>query len=156
MDEIRCSLEFREDAARASAGRLYGVLMEYETRAVDRPELFADGSLTWPPEGIILNLSHDRKQPVMRFTPELRDRQLIVDVALPDTARGRDAATMVRERTLRGLSVEFRAEQVGRRGAVREIRRARLIAAGLVDDASYGNGVEIRRALDYERYRRWQ
>ena len=39
-DEIRCKIEYREDESRQSPGRLYGVLMPYETRAVDRPEVF--------------------------------------------------------------------------------------------------------------------
>ena len=34
---------------------------------------------------------------------------------LPDTVRGRDAATMVHNGSLRGLSVEFNSEMEGRR-----------------------------------------
>lgn len=67
-----------------------------------------------------------------------------MDVQLPDTQDGRDAATMVRNGTLRGLSVEFRADDEGVVGGVREIRQARLLAAGLVDDPSYPTKVEVR------------
>ena len=144
MNEIRCAVELRQDDSRQSPGRLYGVLLEYEQRAKDRPEMFSSNSLHWPDDGIILNLSHDRKQPVVRFTPEQRENSILVDVPLPDTSRGRDAAEMVRNGTLRGLSVEFRAENEGRRDGMREIRRARLSAAALVDDAAYGNQVEVR------------
>ena len=144
MDEIRCAIELRADDSRQSPGRLVGKLIEYERRAVDRPEMFAAGALTWPADGVILNLSHDRKQPVLRFTPELRGNAVMVDVALPDTTRGRDAAVMVRNGTLRGLSVEFRSHEEGQRDGMRLVRRAALHGAALVDDASYGNGVEVR------------
>ncbi len=106
--------------------------------------MFAAGALTWPADGVILNLSHDRRQPVVRFTPEQRGNAVMIDVALPDTSRGRDAAVMVRNATLRGLSVEFRALEEGQRDGMRLVRRASLHAAALVDDAAYGNGVEVR------------
>ena len=61
MDELRCALEWREDASRASPGRLVGTLLEYETRAVDREEVFKAGALEWPPDGVILN-SQSRPQ----------------------------------------------------------------------------------------------
>ena len=144
MDELRCALEWRQDDSKAGPGRLTGTLIEYETRAVDRPEVFAAGALTWPADGVVLNLSHDRKQPLIRFVPTVTENRVMVDVELPDTSRGRDAATMVRNGTLRGLSVEFRSLQEGRRGDLREVRRASLHAAALVDDAAYGNGVEVR------------
>ena len=57
----------------------------------------------------------------------------------------------MREGILTGLSVEFAqaglvAQMVG---GIREIRSARLVAAGLVDLASYaGSVVEIRHALE--------
>ena len=144
MDEIRCSVEYRADETRQSPGRLVGQLLEYEARATDRPEMFASGALTWPSDGVVLNLSHDRKQPLIRFTPEQRGKAIMVDVQLPDTSRGRDAATMVRNGTLRGLSVEFRSQEEGQRDGMRLVRRAALMGAALVDDAAYGGGVEVR------------
>ena len=144
MPEIRCVIEIREDVTRQSPGHLVGTLLEYEKRAVDRAEVFTRGALQWPDNGIILNLSHDRKQPVIRFTPEVRDNEVLVDVALPDTSRGRDAATMIRNGTLRGLSVEFVAKSDRVVNGVREVRQAKLTGAALVDDASYGNAVEVR------------
>ena len=144
MDEIRCMLEWRADESRASPGRLIGTLIEYETRAVDRPEIFAAGALSWPADGIVLNLSHDRKQPLTRFIPEVSENRVIVNVELPNTSRGRDAAVMVRNNTLRGLSIEFRSLAEGRRGELREVRRASLHGAALADDAAYGGGVEVR------------
>ena len=155
MREIRCLIEIRADDSRASPGRLSGVLIEYETRAKDRAEVFAAGALTWPDDGIVLNVQHDRAQPILRFTPELRGREVVVDIALPDTTRGRDAAVMVRNGTFRGLSMEFQAEDEGVKDGLREVRRARLMGAGLVDDASYGNAVEVRGASTIRRTRPW-
>ena len=148
VDEIRCLIEWREGDARAGPGRLTGTLIEYETRAADRAEIFAAGALTWPADGIVLNLSHDRKQPLVRFVPTLSEHRVMLDVELPDTSRGRDAAVMVRNGTMRGLSVEFRSLAEGRRGGLREVRRASLHGAALVDNAAYGNSVEVREAGD--------
>lgn len=146
MDEIRFAVECRADDARQSPGRIVGTLMQYETRAGDRPEMFAAGSLSWPDGGIILNEQHNRQAPIMRFRPELRGGALVIDAALPDTARGRDAATSIRNGLFRGLSVEFRATSEGVRNGVRLIRAARLAGAALVDDPSYpASAVEVRQ-----------
>ena len=142
-NEIRCTVELRADDSRQSPGRLYGVLMEYETRSRSRRELFSKNSLSWPESGIILNLSHDRKQPLMRIIPEVRENSVIVDQPLPDTSRGRDVATMVRDGTLAGLSVEFQTQEEGERDGLRDVIRARLTAAAVVDCGDYGE-VEVR------------
>lgn len=154
--EIRCAVELREDADRASPGRLTGTLLRYETRAGDRPERFARDALRWPADGIVLNLQHNRQRPVLRFVPEVRESAVMVDVALPDTQDGRDAATLVRNGTLRGLSVEFRSEAERVVGGIREIRQARLEAAGLVTNPSYPSSrVEVRRDRLRERAKRF-
>ena len=101
MTEIRCKIECREDESRQSPGRLYGVLMQYESRAGDRPETFANGSLSWPEGGIVLNLQHDRKQPLTRFIPKVEGRSVLIDTPLPDTSAGRDAATLIRNSDVR-------------------------------------------------------
>ena len=155
--EIRCSIEHREDASRLSPGRLEGTLLQYDTRASDRAERFATDSLSWPADGIVLNLSHDRKRPILRFVPEVRGSALMVDIDLPDTQDGRDAATLVRNQTLRGLSVEFQAQDERMADGVREIRAAKLLAAGLVDDPSYGGSrVEVRADALRERAKRFR
>ena len=156
MREIRCAIELRADESRVSPGRVVGTLIEYETRAQDRAETFAVGALHWPDGGIILNIQHDRAQPIFRFVPELRGKEVVIDAPLPDTSKGRDVATMIRNGTFRGLSVEFRAEDEGHRAGMREVRRARLLAAGLVDDSSYGTTVEVRHRGPAGRMRRWQ
>ena len=69
----------------------------------------------------------------------------MLDALLPDTAAGRDAATEVRSGLLRGLSVEFKALAERYVSGVREIRRAALVGAGLVDSPAYrGSTVEVR------------
>ena len=145
MDEIRCAVELRQDDSRTSPGRLYGVLMRYGERAADRPEAFAPDSLHWPDDGIVINEQHNRQAPIVRAIPEVRGREVVLDVQLPDTQRGRDAATMIRDGTMKGLSVEFRSRQENRARGYREITDAFTRRAGLVDDPSYaGSTVEVR------------
>ena len=144
MDEIRCAIELRADETRQSPGRIVGSLVTYGQRARDRAEVFAPGALRWPDGGIILNEQHNRQAPILRFTPELDGAELRIDAPLPDTQRGRDAATMIRNGTMTGLSIEFRVEAEGRTNGLREIRRAVLAAAALVDSPAYGTTVEVR------------
>ena len=127
-------------------GRLIGTLLTYGERAADRQEVFQPGSLHWPDSGgVVLREMHNRQAPIIRFQPKVEGRQVRADVALPDTQRGRDAAVMVRNGTLKGLSVEFIAEEESQVAGVREIRKARLVGAGLVDSPSYsGSSVAVR------------
>ena len=144
MNEIRCAIELRQDETRQGPGRIVGTLIKYGERAHDRAETFAPGALRWPEGGIILNEQHNRQAPILRFTPELDGAELRIDAQLPDTQRGRDAATMIRNGTLTGLSIEFLAESEGRAAGVREVRRAVLAGAALVDSPSYKTTVEVR------------
>lgn len=143
--EIRCAVEVREDATRMSPGRLTGTLLTYGERANDRPERFERGSLRWPDEGIVVREQHNREAPIVRVKPVLQGDRIVVDQALPDTQRGRDAAVSIREGLLTGLSVEVVVESERYEGELRTVQRARLVGAGLVDDASYsGSTVEVR------------
>ena len=149
MDEIRCAIEYREDETRQSPGRIVGTLLTYGKRARDRAEVFEAGALHWPEGGIILNEQHNRQAPIMRFTPELAGDELRIDAPLPDTQRGRDAATMVRNGTFTGLSIEFRAEAEGRASGVRMIRKGFLGGAaagglGLACHVGRGPGQDAR------------
>ena len=82
-DEIRCSIEIREDDTRQSPGRLVGTLMAYGKRASDRPELFKSGSLTWPDDGIVIREQHNRLAPIMRVVPEVRENAVrVIDAPL--------------------------------------------------------------------------
>ena len=146
MNEIRFSIELRADDSMASPGRLVGTLLTYGERAGDRAEVFEPGSLSWPDDGVVLRRQHDRGAPIARVVPEVRDGAVVVDVALPETRAGRDAAAEVRSGLLTGLSVEFRARRQRYAGGVRRIADALLTGAGLVDSPSYkGSAVEVRQ-----------
>ena len=105
------AVECRVDDERRGPGRLVGTLLRYGEVSPERRERFAPGALRWPAGGVVLREMHTRAAPILRVEPELRGAELVIDAVLPDTARGRDAATSIRNGTLRGLSVEFRAER---------------------------------------------
>ena len=154
-NEIRCTVECREDHTRTGPGRLVGVLLTEGARAADRPEMFLPGSLTWPSDGVVLRRQHARENPIMRVIPERRGAQVVIDSFLPDTQSGRDAATEIRAGLFTGLSVEFKATADGYRRGVREIRHAALTGAGLVDSPSYeGSAVAVRHKAGRRR-RTW-
>ena len=144
MREIRCAIELRADETRQSPGRIVGTLITYEQRANDRAEVFASGALRWEERGVVLNEQHNRQAPIMRFVPTIEGREVRIDAPLPDTQRGRDAATMIRNGTMTGLSVEFRAIDEGRREGMREVRSAKLLGAAIVDSSSYAGRLEVR------------
>ena len=145
MEHLCCEIRLAEDPEKRGPGVIHGVLMPYGEIASDRPEMFAEASLVWPDEGIVLREMHNRQAPIVRFVPLSAPGEARVVIPLPPTQRGRDAATGVKNGTYRGLSVEFRAHQEGRQGMVRVIHRGMLHGAGLVDDASYkGASIEVR------------
>ena len=145
MEELACEIRYEVDESRQSPGRLRGVIISYEKQAGDRKEVVSRGAFHWRDGGIIINDQHRRESAIVRATPFLDGDDLMIDTPLPDTQAGRDAATNVRDGVLTGLSVEMAVESEGRRGALREIRRARLVRAGLVDDPSYKDSkVEVR------------
>ena len=137
-------VEIREDLTRQSPGRLVGRLLTYGERAQDRAEVFEDNALEWDAGGVVLDLQHNRRRPVVRFTPEVVGREVRVDVPLPDTLDGRDAATLVRNGTLRELSIAFVALEEFEKNGLRVVKRARLVGAGLVDSGAYDAPVAVR------------
>ena len=155
MRELRCAIELRADDSRQSPGRITGTLLTYGKRASDRPEVFADGALRWDEAGVILNEQHNRQAPIMRFTPTVDGREVRIDAPLPDTSRGRDTATMIRNGTMTGLSIEFRATDEGMAGNVREVRAATLMGAAVVDSPSYEGALEVRERDKARRLPRW-
>ena len=158
-DLFQCEVRFQEDESRQSPGRLVGTLIRYGVKSSDRAEMFMPESLYWPKEGILIDEQHNRAAPILRATPFLEGQELKVDAPVPDTQRGRDAITNVRAGVLTGLSVTFHSEKETRSKGIREIRRAFLPRAGLVDVGSYKEAtVEIRRKvfdLNREDLLRW-
>ena len=154
-DELFIEVRFEDDETRASPGLLVGTLMTYEERAGDRPELFADGSLEWRENGIIVNEQHNRAAPILRAVPFLEGREVRIRQPFPNTQRGRDAATNLREGVFTGLSVEFAVMSEGLRGPLREIRKALLTGAALVDRASYSTSTAEVRQRTGRRRRMW-
>ena len=153
-------IRFAADETRQTPGRLTGVLMTYETRASDRPEMFAPGALVFPDAGIVINEQHERAAPILRAMPTVSGNTVTIDRQFPNTTRGRDAAENIREGVLTGLSVEFHAIAEEIRDGLRYITRAFVPRAGLVDDPSYGDSiVAVRAKIDTPetvRFRRWQ
>ena len=142
MTEIRCAIELR--AASDSPGRITGTIIELGRVAIDRPEIFAPGSIRWPAGGMRL-LSEHRGREVMRFEPKADGAALRIDAALPDSAIGREVAAEIRTGRKRGMSVEFVALDDARVSGVREVRSALVDAAALVQSPAYTRAVvEVR------------
>ena len=127
----------REAEDRESPGLLVGTLLTYGEVSPSHRERFREGSPSWPETGVVLNVQHDRKKPLLRFIPTVEGRELRVSAPFLNTREGRDAALMVREGVFTGLSVEFAADQDVIQGGLREIIKGRLLGAGLVDSPSY-------------------
>lgn len=144
-DHILTEIRFEADDSRQSPGRLTGTLIRYGDVSPAHRERFANGSLSWPQNGIVINEQHNRQAPIVRAIPFLDGDAVKIDVRLPNTQRGRDAAVNVREGVLTGLSVEFRAISQSYVDGIREIREAFLPSAGLVDSPSYKDSlVQVR------------
>ena len=132
------------------AGRtLTGVAMRYGEQARDRAEMFEAGA--FQPLGVVsLNLQHDPERVIastdggsLRITDT--PTQLRVDA---DLREGSAELSLARRRTLRGLSVEFRAITERRDpSGLRIVERAELPAIGLVDEGSYHTEIEVRAWL---------
>ena len=149
MEHLLIPLEFRQDESRDSPGLLSGVLMTYGEAANDRREMFDMGALHWREGGITIREQHNRDAGILRAIPYLEGKELRISAPLPNTSRGRDAATKLAraDPVVHRLSVEFQSEAETRRNGLRVITRAFLAAAGLVDRASYlGSKVEVRES----------
>ncbi len=102
-------------------------------------ERFMPGSVQF--DDVVLNLLHDRQQPVARTGAglELRDSQesLALRATIPDTVFGRRAKELVDAKIIRGLSAEFVANRERMDGGVRVIQKAELVGVALVDRPAY-------------------
>ena len=155
METLYVPLEFREDTSNASPGLLSGVLMRYEERARDRPELFENNAFYWPPDGILIRELHPKPNApatpaIMRAMPFMEGKELRISAPLPNTTKGRDVAESMKGPMplYGGLSVEFAAEKQVNRNGLRVISRAYLDAAALVHRSAYSDAlVEVREGL---------
>ena len=114
-------------------------------------ERFEPGSLVF--DDVILNVQHDRNRPIARTDGGLElvdDATALRMVAqIADTRDGLDALANVKNRILRGLSVEFDALDEFRDRNIRIIKRALLNGIGLVDRPAYEGAIVHTRARGY-------
>ena len=102
-------------------------------------ERFESGSVSW--DDVILNLHHDRKQPVARtgagLTIQDSGGELRMRAEIPDTIYGRQARELIDNNIVRGLSAEFIPSDESFDNNVRVIKRAELFGVGIVDRPAY-------------------
>ncbi len=119
-------------------------------------EQFKRGALTPYNRGVIASVQHDRSQLLAQYPNgglrlDSRDRGYFVEIDLPDTTVGRDAAALIDRGALRGLSIEFVDEKIRDRGH-RDIviERATITGVSIVDRPAYPQSeIEfIQRWLD--------
>lgn len=101
---------------------------------------------------VVANLQHVRSRPLAATGGglELRSSDAGIDarIRLPDTQDGRDAATLVREGVLTGLSLEMVVHHDVWSARDRTIREASFDRIGLVDTPAYpGSVLEEIRAM---------
>lgn len=146
--------EFRQFEFRTEGRRLVGTAIRYGSIAqtLHGPERFERGAFG-DVQGIdaILNVQHDRRKPLVRtggggLTLSDSATALRIVAELPKTQESNDALTLVRNRVLRGLSIEFKALRERVENGIRVISRAALVGIGLVDRPAYQDSlVEIRQ-----------
>lgn len=127
---------------RESGGELHGTIIQ-EGRAATggRAELFAPNSISWPADGISIRTRHYGEEEVKGFPH--RDRN---SGEIRIRGKATDGIRAAIENGKRYMSIEFRAlqEEVTKAG-VREIQKALMVGAALVDDPEYGHSrAEIR------------
>ena len=138
---------------RAEGDTLSGTVIRYgDTATFGRwREQFQAGSIR--PRDVVVNLHHDRAQPVAREGAGLQltdgPDELRATVTLPDTRLAREARELVDAGILRGFSMEFRVRDGGEswEGNQRTIRAADLVGLALVDKPAYSASV-IARHMD--------
>ena len=154
--ELFASIHLAEDDTREGPGRITGVLLTYGERASDRPMVFAEGALTWPEGGVVLNLQHDRTKHLARVAPTAVGARLMLDVRLPDTVAARDAVTLIKAGVLTGLSAEVEPLEEEHMGGLRRVTKGQLLGAALVDGASFKGSTVSVHARQGRGRRIWQ
>ena len=126
-----------EGDGRTLEGRIvpYGDVIELS----DGPESFARGVFAdTEPASVSLLWQHDTKEPIGRMT-ELSetDDGAYGTFRLANTQRAREAAELIRDGIISGLSVGFEPDQITTKDGVRTHRKARLVETSLVTFAAY-------------------
>ena len=142
---------FQELEIRAEGRRLIGPAIRYGEVSPSHREKFepgafdlGDGRTRW------LDVRHDPERViaytgggglVLRDTPDA----LEVFAELPRIPAAESALAEVRERKLKGFSIEFHAEAEHRESGIRVVSKASLVGVGLVANPSYqGSKAEVR------------
>ena len=126
--------------------------MPYNVVSPGHREKFLPGAFAGRLGDVALDVQHDRRRIVARTGGgglELRDTPaaLYMTADLPETREASDALTLVRQRILRSLSVEFVSLRERYVTGVRVIEQAALPRLSVVDSGSYpGTGVQARYA----------
>ena len=148
-------IERRFTELRQEGRRLSGVAIRYGAIAVfpwgrERFEAGAFGDVSQL--DVILNSHHERARPLARTAGgglQLVDTEteLTIRADLPETTESNDVLALVRSGVLRGLSIEFSAQDERlEEGDLRIVERAKLSAIGVVDRPMYETStVQARR-----------
>ena len=144
--------ELRQDGKRG----LHGKVLVYGDEAVlpwgrERFERGAFGLVE--NLDVILNAQHDRQTPLARtgggglFLSDNHEA-LEMEANLADTQPANDILELVKSGVLRGLSIEFFAEEERTENDLRIIEKAQLVGLAVVDNGAYPtSNVEARRRL---------
>ena len=135
-----------------SEGRtLQGDAVVYGDRAVFPwgEETIQSGAFA-PLGDVILNRQHERVIPLARtggggLTLQDSPEALRILATLPDTPSANETLTLIREKILRGLSIEFHATAERQSGDLRIIEKAQLVGVGVVDDPQYEQSIVSAR-----------
>lgn len=132
-------VEIREQAGREPT--LHGIMLQ-EGRAASggRRELFAPGAIEWPSEGVAILTQHRGEIESRGHVVRQRDGRLVL------TARATEGIQRAVAAGKRFMSVEFKTlrERVTK-GGIREIQRAFVDSAALVDRPEYDmTSAEVR------------
>lgn len=156
IEQRRVPIELRESPDRLSPGVVSGRLVTFGEWA-DIGGLFRErinaGGIS-PASRVVANVQHVRSRPLAATGPEgglnlsVTDAGIDAAIRLPDTADGRDTATLIREGVLTGLSVEMQVGVDRWHGNDRTVHEASFDRIGIVDTPAYPGSVleEIRQA----------
>lgn len=142
-----------------------GVVVDYSdvARLPWGEERFMPGSITWS-ENTMLTVQHDRGRALARvgagsLVLEDSETALKMRAMMPRTQLGEDILTLVRDRVLTGLSLEFVPTRTRQENRVAVIEEARMSGLSIVDVPAYSASVieheKRERAKQSPRSRVW-